>query len=79
MRTLNRGFAAALFTATLLQFPLAYAQPDPLPVHVAQQQAGGYKVRVGDIQVTALSDGTIPIDVHALLKGAAPEDISPHC
>lgn len=76
MRKPNKAFAAVLFTATLWQFPLAQAvQPDPLPAHVVQQQVGGYKVRVGDVQVTALSDGTIPIDVHALLKGAKPEDI----
>lgn len=74
---MNNRFAAALLAATLLQFPLAHAQQAavPVPSNAVQQESGSYNVRVGDIKVTALSDGTIPIDLPALLKGATPEDI----
>ncbi|SFE09934.1 hypothetical protein SAMN05216372_108181 [Pseudomonas straminea] len=34
MRKPNKAFAAVLLAATLWQFPLAHAQPDPLPAHV---------------------------------------------
>lgn len=72
---INRRFAAALLTAALLPFPLAHAEQMPVPSHAVQQQAAGYGVRIGDVRVTALSDGTVPIDLHALLRGATPEDI----
>lgn len=32
-------------------------------------QAGWYQLQVGDVHVIALSDGTVPLDTHALLKG----------
>jgi hypothetical protein len=34
------------------------------------QGAGTYAFRVGDIVITALSDGTVPQDLHALLLWA---------
>lgn len=68
--------AAALLAAALLQFPLAHAQPQAgATPHVVQQAAGGYSVRVGEVQVTALTDGTVALDAQALLKGATPQDI----
>ncbi|WP_416637563.1 hypothetical protein [Pseudomonas sp. OHS18] len=70
---INKRFAAALLTAALLPFTLAHAGQTPVPSHAVQQQAAGYSVRVGDIRVTALSDGTVPIDLHALLRGATPK------
>lgn len=39
------------------------------------QQGAFYRFSVGDAQVVALSDGTVPQDLHALLKGASPGEI----
>jgi glyoxylase-like metal-dependent hydrolase (beta-lactamase superfamily II) len=39
----------------------------PMP-HVALQGADFYRFRVGAVTVTALSDGTVPQDLHALLR-----------
>lgn len=36
---------------------------------VTTQIAGTYRFFVGDVRVTALSDGTVPIDLHELLRG----------
>lgn len=68
--------AAALLAAALLQFPLAHAQTQAgAAPHVVQQAAGGYSVRVGEVRVTALTDGTVALDAQALLKGATPQAI----
>ena len=75
MPTMTRRIAAALLIAALSQFPLAQAQETPVPLHPVQQQASGYSMRVGDVRVTALSDGTVPVDLHKLLRGAKPQDI----
>ena len=72
--------AAALLAAVLFQLPSAQAQSPvqpqaDVPGHVMPQQAGGYRMRVGNVQVTALTDGTVPVDVRSLLRGATPQDI----
>jgi glyoxylase-like metal-dependent hydrolase (beta-lactamase superfamily II) len=68
--------AAALFSCTL---PLAtVAAPPTAGPSVAQWRAqvpGVYRYRIGDFAVTALSDGTVPQDLHQLLKGATPVEI----
>ncbi|ASR44498.1 MBL fold metallo-hydrolase [Xanthomonas citri pv. mangiferaeindicae] len=66
--------AAALMAAVLLQFPVSPAQADP-PSQLMQQQAGGYRVRIGEVNVTALTDGTVAQDLHQLLQGTTPQDI----
>jgi glyoxylase-like metal-dependent hydrolase (beta-lactamase superfamily II) len=38
-------------------------------------QAGYYRVQVGDYEVTALSDGTLPIGLHELLTNITPSEI----
>ncbi|QEY63233.1 MBL fold metallo-hydrolase [Metapseudomonas lalkuanensis] len=37
--------------------------------------AGVYRFSVGKVHVTALSDGTLPLDLHPLLKGISPKQI----
>lgn len=68
--------AAALFSVSL---PLATeASPPTARASVAQRRAqvpGVYRYRVGDFEVTALSDGTVPQDLHVLLQGASPAEI----
>lgn len=41
---------------------------------VVMQKPTIYRFSVGDVQVTALSDGSVPIDLHTLLRGATPAD-----
>ena len=38
-------------------------------------QAGYYHLKIGDYEVTALSDGTIPQDLHQLLKNTTPGEV----
>ena len=38
-------------------------------------QAGYYHLKIGDYEVTALSDGTVPQDLHQLLKNAKPGEV----
>jgi glyoxylase-like metal-dependent hydrolase (beta-lactamase superfamily II) len=48
------------------------------PVAAAAAQAvqnGVFRYRLGDFEITALSDGTVPQDLHALLKGASEPEI----
>ncbi len=39
------------------------------------QQPGYYRLQVGDIQVTALSDGTVPLDLAKLLSDTQPGEV----
>ena len=39
------------------------------------QQAGYYRMQVGDIKVTALSDGTVPLDLAKLLSNTQPGEV----
>ena len=39
------------------------------------QQPGYYRLQVGDIQVTALSDGTVPLDLSKLLSNTQPGEV----
>ncbi|MEG8012978.1 MBL fold metallo-hydrolase [Sphingomonas sp. 22R3R2A-7] len=48
----------------------AAAVPDTVPGHVRQTKPAIYRFTVGDAKVTALSDGTVPLDLHQLLRGA---------
>lgn len=41
----------------------------------AHAQIGVYRMRVGDVEITALSDGTVPIDTHAMLTGMTPAQL----
>ncbi|TEA69461.1 MBL fold metallo-hydrolase [Allopusillimonas ginsengisoli] len=42
------------------------------------QQSGVYRYRLGDFEITALSDGTVPLDVHVLLQGVNKKSIDGH-
>lgn len=75
--------------ATIIMLTLAFADlfpitaranqsADQLPVGASAErahQSGFYRFSVGDASVIALSDGTVPQDLHALLKGASPAEI----
>lgn len=63
----------AAITSTLLTAS-AHSQP-AVPNHVVSQQAGGYTVKIGNVRVTSVTDGTVPQDLHALLKRADGQQI----
>lgn len=77
----------SFFISKALTLSLAIAAGFPLGAHAAAdvqapstavvasahaQAFGVYRYRVGDFQVTALSDGTVPQDLHALLTNTTP-------
>lgn len=69
--TIRRSFISLAVAASLLGPVLAIAQAAapaaPASTPPATQQAGFYRFSVGGVQVVALSDGTVPQDLHALL------------
>ncbi|MBB5714137.1 MBL fold metallo-hydrolase [Sphingomonas aerophila] len=62
-----------LLAAAVVSVPPAAAQPAPL--HATAQVAANYRLMIGDARVTALSDGTVPIDLHQLLRGTTEQRI----
>jgi hypothetical protein len=73
---------ALLALTTLLAAALAItpaaavAQAAAAPLSIATEQGGDvYRFRVGEIRVTALSDGTVPQDLHQLLQRTTPARI----
>lgn len=76
-----RSAIASAFAAVLLlasAWPVT-AGPREAPACVesarGSAQAAFYRFRVGEATVVALSDGTVPQDLHALLRDARQEDI----
>ncbi|SEN14004.1 MBL fold metallo-hydrolase [Halomonas caseinilytica] len=55
-------------------FATTHLAPNDSP-GIVQQGADTYAVMVGDVRVTALSDGTVPQDLHKLLHGITNEKI----
>lgn len=55
--------------AVALAAPSAIAAVPVAPPAVLLQTPGVYRFMVGNVRVTALSDGTVPIDLHVLLHG----------
>jgi glyoxylase-like metal-dependent hydrolase (beta-lactamase superfamily II) len=63
------------FIAMALLSSAAFAQTAPTPTMNAFQ-AGYYHFRLGDVDVTALSDGTLPIPALDLLTNAKPGEVA---
>jgi glyoxylase-like metal-dependent hydrolase (beta-lactamase superfamily II) len=63
--------AIAIALLSLCGTSPTFAQPTGSTPHVAVQGANFYRFRVGAVTVTALSDGTVPQDLHALLTSTA--------
>lgn len=53
----------------------AAAQATGAKTAQAKPQSAHYRFSVGDVQVVALSDGSVPQDLHALLKGTSASEI----
>lgn len=54
--------------------PVTTPQADA-PLHVVAQGAAVYRLQVGAVRVTALSDGSVPQNLHQLLQGVTPTRI----
>lgn len=74
MLTVKTIAQSILFVGALQLFPTGYATA-AVPQHVVQQQAGGYTVQVGEIRITSLTDGSVPQDLHKLLKRTTADNI----
>jgi glyoxylase-like metal-dependent hydrolase (beta-lactamase superfamily II) len=64
---------ALLFVAVPVFTPFAIAQV--AAPKLSQSQAGFYRMKVGDFEITALSDGTVPLPVFDLLTNVKPVEI----
>jgi glyoxylase-like metal-dependent hydrolase (beta-lactamase superfamily II) len=70
-RALRAALKATLLAAGLVAaLGAAHAAPAGQPA-----QAGIYRYKLGDFQVTALSDGTIPLDLHKVLKDTTEPEV----
>lgn len=64
---------ALLFAAVTAFTPFAVAQT--AAPKLDKSQAGFYRLRIGDFEITALSDGTVPLPVFDLLTNIKPLEI----
>jgi glyoxylase-like metal-dependent hydrolase (beta-lactamase superfamily II) len=73
------ALAAAAVTALLATTMPSWTQtPADAPAPAASapaQPPGVYRLRVGDFQITSLSDGTVPQDLHKLLTGTTDAEV----
>lgn len=64
----------ALLAAASLS-PVSAAAGSAEPAEWKAQPPGVYRLRLGDFQITALSDGTVPQDLHQVLTGTQPGQV----
>lgn len=64
----SRAMLRSLALAATLLAPAAprAVAADPAPTTLDRRQAGYYRLKIGEVQVTALSDGTVPLDASLL-------------
>ena len=66
----------SLVVSALAQFgSTGYAQTPPSSPGLVDQKVGTYSFTVGTAQITALSDGSVPQDLHSLLHGTTNANI----
>ena len=73
-RTFLAAFLAAA-VATSLVAPVSSAAEAP-PTKASRYQAGYYHFKLGDFEIAALSDGTLPIPTLKLLTNAQPGEVA---
>ena len=67
---LPRHVLSSLLLSALMQFgTMVYAQAPLISPGITDQKVGTYGITIGDAQIIALSDGSVPQDLHALLHG----------
>ncbi|SNT11309.1 MULTISPECIES: MBL fold metallo-hydrolase [unclassified Azospirillum] len=71
---LPRVTAAMLF-AVASPVSISAQAKAPGPQHVVSQQLGGYSIRVGEVRVTSLTDGSVPQDLYKLLRHTTRQNI----
>jgi hypothetical protein len=71
----HRLALAALALTAVLSAPVPSQAQAPAAAAAKAQLPGVYRLRLGDFQITALSDGTVPQDLHKLLTGTTPKEI----
>ncbi|MET0506344.1 MAG: MBL fold metallo-hydrolase [Luteibacter sp.] len=75
-RALVRGLVLALaVSGGSFAFATDVAPPAAVAVAGAHSQVGVYRGTVGDFKVTALSDGTVALDIHPLMKGVTTAEV----
>ncbi|MBN6152203.1 MBL fold metallo-hydrolase [Xanthomonas sp. AmX2] len=83
MKTFARSEIAVFFLAMLTALAAggiakADAKRDMAPstdLRSLPQVPGVYRFSVGSLRISALSDGTVPLDLHQLLRGIKPEEV----
>jgi glyoxylase-like metal-dependent hydrolase (beta-lactamase superfamily II) len=73
----DRNAVLSLAALALISFGVTspiQGQTDTTSPGISIQNPGTYTFSVGDAQITSLSDGTVPQDVHALLHGTTKEN-----
>ena len=71
---LHGSFALALLIAAITAF-VPFVDAQTAAPKLSKSQAGFYRLKVGDFEVTALSDGTVPLPVFDLLTNVKPVEI----
>jgi glyoxylase-like metal-dependent hydrolase (beta-lactamase superfamily II) len=66
MRKMHLAMAVAILS--IYGTSPTFAQATGPTPHIAEQGADFYRFRVGAVTITALSDGTVPLDLHAMLR-----------
>lgn len=75
-RDSHRLVLAALAVTVCLGTPTpSWAQTPADGAAAPAQLPGVYRLRLGDFQITSLSDGTVPQDLHKLLTGTTPAEV----
>jgi hypothetical protein len=64
------AITSVLIIATSIMFPGITAEKTVKP-----QVPGVYQFELGDFRITALSDGTVPLDLHSVLTNTNPTEI----
>jgi glyoxylase-like metal-dependent hydrolase (beta-lactamase superfamily II) len=72
---LSLAITSAMLAAWPLAAPAQNTQATTVQTARFHAQAGVFRYRLGAFEITALSDGSVPQDLHALLKGASAGEI----
>lgn len=73
--TLRSLLASTALAVTMAASSPAFAAPVTPPSAAYVQAADAYAVPLGDLDIVALSDGTVPQDLHTLLTGTSEEEV----
>ena len=72
----GRSLLASILLGAVVAAAPAYAvAAQATDLGIVSQIPAVYRFTVGDVRVTALSDGSVPIDLHALLRGTSQTEV----